>query len=80
VINRARLKNHELLAVILWELTFNGWTEEQCHDSVQALKEKLDEARKGIKAAKGIVLPKKGEKGFNPAIPDSVRGSRKSGS
>jgi hypothetical protein len=45
---------------------------------VQALKEKLDEARKGIKAGKCIVLPKKGEKGFNPAIPDSVRGSRKS--
>jgi len=55
----------------------NGWTEEQCRDSVQALKEKLDEARKGIKAGKCIVLPKKGEKGFKPAIPDSVRGSRK---
>jgi hypothetical protein len=77
VVNRARLKNHELLAVILWELTFNGWTEEQCRDSVQVLKEKLDEARKGIKAGKCIVLPRKGEKGFNPAIPDSVRDSRK---
>ena len=44
---------------------------------MQVLKEKLDEARKGIKAAKCIVLPKKGEKGFNPAIPDSVRDSRK---
>jgi hypothetical protein len=77
VINRARLKNHELLAVILWELTFNGWTEAQCHDSVQMLKQKLDEARKDIKAGKCIVLPKKGEKGFNIVIPDSVRDSFK---
>ena len=77
VINRARLKNHELLAVILWELTFNGWTEEQCNDSMQMLKEKLDEARKDIKAGRCIVLPKKGEKGFNIVIPDSVRDSFK---
>ena len=77
VINRARLKNHELLAVILWELTFNGWTEEQCNDSMQMLKEKLDEARKDIKAGRCIVLPKKGEKGFKIVIPDSVRDSFK---
>jgi hypothetical protein len=44
---------------------------------MQMLKEKLDEARKDIKAGRCIVLPKKGEKGFNIVIPDSVRDSFK---
>ena len=73
VINRARLKNYELLAVILWELTFNGWSEEQCNDSVQLLQQKLDEAKREIKSGKCAVLPKKGNKGFDIVIPDSVR-------
>jgi len=77
VINRARLKNCELLAVILQELTFHGWSEEQCNDSVQVLKKKLEEARKDIKAGRCTVLPKKGDKGFDVVIPDSVRDSLK---
>ena len=59
--------------MILWELTFNGWSEEQCNDSVQLLQQKLDEAKREIKSGKCAVLPKKGNKGFDIVIPDSVR-------
>jgi len=71
VINRARLKNHECCGDPVGA-DLNGWTEEQCNDSMQMLKEKLDEARKDIKAEVHRP-PQEGRKGFNIVIPDSSR-------
>jgi hypothetical protein len=40
---------------------------------VQLLQQKLDEAKREIKSGKCAVLPKKGNKGFDIVIPNSVR-------
>ena len=62
----------QIVANILWELTFDGWTEEKAAANMEILKERLKEATKEIKAGKCITLPPKKEGGMKIVIPDSV--------
>jgi hypothetical protein len=70
--NKAGCSNEEMLANILWELTFDGWTEEKAAENTKKLNEKLRVAIKEIKSGKCITLPPKKVGGMKVVIPDSV--------
>jgi hypothetical protein len=60
------------LARLLWEMTFDGWTEAQVAENMKVLKGKLLEAEKEIKKGECVTLPpKKGGK-WKIVIPDCV--------
>jgi len=73
VFNRAKLNEHELLAAILWEMTFYGWSAKQCPKAVDDLGERFKAVREEIKSGQCTVLPRGSRKGFDIVIPDSVR-------
>lgn len=70
--NKSENSNEEVIAAILWQLTFDGWTEEKAAKSVEILKGRLKEATDEIKAGKCITLPPKTKGGMKVVIPDSV--------
>ena len=62
----------EAIAALLWELTFDGWTEEKAAANTDIIIERLKEAEKEIKEGKCIELPPKKKGGFKVVIPDMV--------
>jgi len=70
--NKAGCSNEQVIATLLWELTFDGWTEEKTAENTEILKERLKEAIKEIKSGKCITLPPKTKGGMKVVIPDSV--------
>jgi hypothetical protein len=72
VINKAGFSNEQLLAEILWEFTFYGWTEKRVEKRIDEIEGKIKEAIKEIDAGKCVELPPKKEGGFKVVIPDSV--------
>ena len=72
VINDAGYPLEKLLAEILWELTFYGWTEKKVKVHVKEISEKIKKAHKEIEAGKCIELPPKKRGGYKIVIPDSV--------
>lgn len=72
IVNEAKCSLEEALARLLWELTFDGWTEEKAKEKTAFIMDRIKEAEKEIKAGKCVTLPK-GKKGkFNIVIPDIV--------
>ena len=70
--NEAGCSNEQVVATLLWELTFDGWTEEKAAKNTEFLKERLTEATEEVKAGKCITLPPKKKGGMKIVIPDSV--------
>ena len=70
--NEAGCSNEECAARILWELTFDGWTEEKAKEKTEFIKERIKEAEKQIKEGKCIELPSKKKGGMKIVIPDNV--------
>lgn len=67
-----KLSDVAVVAEILWELTFYGWTEKSCEDKKNDITESMDKAIKEIDAGNVIeILPKK-EGQYKIVIPDSV--------
>jgi len=62
----------QLLARLLWELTFDGWTEEKAKEKTAFIMERLKEAEQEIKAGKCVTLPPKKKGGMKIVIPDVV--------
>lgn len=60
------------LATLLWELTFDGWTEEKAAAHTDFIMERIKEADKEIKDGKYIELPPKGKGKWKVVIPDCV--------
>jgi hypothetical protein len=60
------------LATILWELTFDGWTEKQVNENMEVLKGKLLEAERDIKKGNCIELQPKKKGQYKVVIPDCV--------
>ena len=56
VVNEAGASNEECVARILWELTFDGWTEEKAAEKTAFIFDRIKEAEKEIKAGKCIEL------------------------
>lgn len=61
-----------IIAAILWELTFDGWTEKDCKKHTKWLKGRLEEAMKEIEEGKCTEIPPKKEGEWKVVIPDSV--------
>ena len=72
IVNEAGYANESVLAEILWELTFYGWTENRVNLKVKEIEGSLDQAMKEIKAGKCIELPPKKKGGYKIVIPDCV--------
>jgi hypothetical protein len=72
VINESGCSNEEAFARILWELTFDGWTEEKVAEKTNFILERIKEAEKEIKKGDCITLPPKKRGGLKIVIPDSV--------
>lgn len=72
VINEAGYTDEKVLAEILWELTFYGWTEKKVDVRVKEIEGKIKEAIKEVKQGKCIELPPKKKGGYKVVIPDIV--------
>lgn len=70
--NNAGCSNEQMLANILWELTFDGWTEERAAKNMAIIEERIKESAKEIKSGKCITLPPNKKGGMKVVIPDSV--------
>jgi hypothetical protein len=60
------------LARLLWELTFDGWTEEKVKENIAFVMDRIKEAEKEIKEGKCITFPPKKKGGLKVVIPDVV--------
>ena len=72
VINEAGYTLERVVAEILWEMTFYGWTEKKVDVHIKDIKVKIDKAMKQVKEGKCIELPSKKKGGYNIVIPDIV--------
>ncbi len=72
VIIESKCSLEKALACILWEMTFDGWTEEQVAGNMKVLEEKLAQADKEIKEGKFVELPSKEGDKWKVVIPDCV--------
>jgi hypothetical protein len=72
VVNKAGCSNEEAVARILWELTFDGWTEEKVVEKTNFIMDRIKEAEKDIKAGKCITLEPSKKGGMKVVIPDTV--------
>ena len=67
-----KCSHEEALARLLWEMTFDGWTEEQAKEKTAFIMDRIKEAEKEIKAGKCITLPPSKKGGLKVVIPDVV--------
>ncbi len=72
VTNEAGCSNEEAVARILWELTFDGWTEEKAAEKTAFIMARIKEAEKEIKRGECVTIPPLKEGGLKVVIPDSV--------
>lgn len=61
-----------LVAEILWEITFYGWTEKRVKNHVGEIKNRIEEATKEIKEGKYIEIPPRKKGGYKIVIPNVV--------
>jgi hypothetical protein len=72
IVNETKYPVEVVVAEILWELTFYGWTEEKVQRQGDKLEEAFKKATKEIKEGKCIELPPKKKGGYKIVIPDIV--------
>ncbi len=72
VVFEAKITLEKAIAAFLWELTFDGWTEEKAAAKSEEIMAKCKEAVKEIKEGKCVELPPKKKGGFKIVIPDVV--------
>lgn len=72
IVNEAGYSLERVVAEILWELTFYGWTEKKVESKCDEIKGRIDAAVKDIKEGKFVELPPTSEGGYKIVIPDTV--------
>lgn len=72
IVNEAGFPLEKVLAELLWELTFYGWTESRVKENVKEIEGRISEAVKEIKEGKCVELPPSKDGKFKIVIPDSV--------
>lgn len=72
IIKAKKVEFHEVLAHILWELTFDGWTEKDVDKNTKKLMKSLKEATKQIDEGKYKTIKSKKPGGADIVIPDIV--------
>jgi len=72
IINKTKYSLERVVAEILWEITFYGFSEQKVKSTVSKLYKSLDKSIKEVKSGKCITLPKKSKSGFDIVIPNNV--------
>ena len=72
IVNEANYPLEKVVAEILWEMTFYGWTEEKVNTNVKAITGKIKESVKEVKEGKCIEIPPSKEGGYKIVIPNSI--------
>jgi hypothetical protein len=72
IINETELPLETMVAEILWEMTFYGWSEEKTEVHVKEIKGKIKESLAEIKEGKCVELPPAKKGGMKVVIPDNV--------
>lgn len=72
IINEIGYSLNKLVAEILWEITFYGWTEAKVDANISFIEDRCKEAKKEIKAGKYIEISPKKKNGFKVVIPNSI--------
>lgn len=72
IMHDTKFSLEKVVAEILWEITFYGWTEKTVKSRVDNIKGRIDEATKEIKEGKFVTLPPKKKGGYKIVIPDVV--------
>jgi len=70
--NESNCSLEEVVSHILWELTFDGWSEEAAQKKMDFIKEHLKNAAREVKEGTCVTLPPSKKGGMNVVIPDSV--------
>ena len=70
--NKTKCSIEEVVSHILWELTFDGWTEEKAAEKTKFIMERIQEAEKDVHEGKCVTLPPTEKGGLSVVIPDSV--------
>lgn len=71
--NHTSYDNNKLLAEILWELTFYGWTEANIDKTMQMITGRVNEAKKQIKSGKYKEISSPCGNGIKIIVPDCVQ-------
>lgn len=69
---RGNFPLEKLVAEILWELTFYGWTEKKMKSRVKEIENRIKEADEDFKKGRYIEIPSKKTDGYKIVIPDTV--------
>ena len=72
IINDLGCSTEKLLAEMLWEITFYGWTEEKQGEFVAELEERLVQAKEEIQRGECMEIPPSKDGDFKIIIPDCV--------
>ncbi len=72
--NPSHLPEYELLASVLWELTFYGWSDKERQGKVHKLKTQFKRVCDEVNAGHCTVLQPKRKGGYRLVIPDSLKG------
>lgn len=72
IVNETTLPLDTMVAEILWEITFYGWSEEKTAVHVKEIKGKIAESLDEIKEGKCVEIPPTKKGGMKVVIPDSV--------
>lgn len=72
IVNQTEHPMERVIAELLWELTFYGWSEDQNKKTCEVIQERLNEALEEVKRGEVVELPPSKKGGYKIVIPDSV--------
>lgn len=72
IINEAGYPLEKMVAELLWEITFYGWSEDKNKAKVKEIKGKISEAIKDVKAGRCVEIPAEKKDGYKIVIPETV--------
>jgi hypothetical protein len=72
IMHEGKFSLERMVAEILWEITFYGWTEKKVKNRVGDIKKSISKATREIKEGKCTTIPPKKKGGYKIVIPDSV--------
>jgi hypothetical protein len=72
IINEGNYPLNQMVAEMLWEITFYGWTEKKNEEFKSELEERLVQAKEEIERGECFEIPPSKEGGFKIVIPDCV--------
>ena len=72
ILNEANYSLERVVAEILWEMTFYGWTEKKVEQRTEEIGDLIKKSKKDVEEGKYIEIPPKKEGGMKIVIPKTV--------